>query len=114
MSGFCAWTLVGGAFREGACIPVTDRGFRYGMSVFETLAVRQGRILFLDQHLAALKIACAAAGFRADGTEALSALEGLADGMLRIYVTAGDGTATASTRRKPDGCLFRTAGISTA
>jgi hypothetical protein len=26
---------------------VTDRGFRYGMSVFETLAVRRGRILFL-------------------------------------------------------------------
>ena len=97
MSGFRAWTLVGGAFREGAAIPVTDRGFRYGMSVFETLAVRQGRILFLQQHLAALKIACAAAGFRADKTEALSALEGLSDGMLRIYVTAGDGTAAAST-----------------
>ena len=97
MSGFRAWTLVGGAFREGAAIPVTDRGFRYGMSVFETLAVRQGKILFLHQHLAALKIACAAAGFRADNTEALNVLDGLSDGMLRIYVTAGDGTAAVST-----------------
>ena len=97
MSEFRAWTLVGEAFREGAAIPVTDRGFRYGMSVFETLAVRGGRILFLHQHLAALKLACAAAGFRAGQTEALSALKGLSDGMLRIYVTAGDGTTAGRT-----------------
>ena len=97
MSEFRAWTLVGEAFREGAAIPVTDRGFRYGMSVFETLAVRRGRILFLHEHLAALKIACAAAGFRTGQTEALSALEGLSDGMLRIYVTAGDGTTAGPT-----------------
>ena len=97
MSEFRAWTLVGEAFREGAAIPVTDRGFRYGMSVFETLAVRRGKILFLHEHLAALKIACAAAGFRTGQTEALSALEGLPDGMLRIYVTAGDGTTAGPT-----------------
>ena len=46
MSGSRAWTLVEGSFREGACVPLTDRGFRYGMSVFETLAVRHGKILF--------------------------------------------------------------------
>ncbi|HEY5707018.1 MAG TPA: aminotransferase class IV [Terrimicrobiaceae bacterium] len=96
MSGFRAWTLVGGAFREGAAIPVTDRGFRYGMSVFETLAVRKGRILFLHEHLTALKIACATAGFPAGKTEALGTLEGLSDGLLRVYVTAGDGTPVAS------------------
>jgi branched-subunit amino acid aminotransferase/4-amino-4-deoxychorismate lyase len=93
VSGFRAWTLVDGAFREGAALPLTDRGFRYGMSVFETLAVREGKILFLSQHLAALEIACAEAGFHAEKAEALSGLEGLPDGMLRIYVTAGDGTA---------------------
>ena len=97
MSEFRAWTLVGGAFREGADVPVTDRGFRYGMSVFETLAVRRGKILFLREHLAALKAACTAAGFQAGQTEALSALEGLPDGMLRIYVTAGDGTVAGPT-----------------
>ena len=37
-------------FAEGAVIPLTDRGFRYGPSVFETLAVRHGKILFLEQH----------------------------------------------------------------
>ncbi|MFZ0710277.1 MAG: aminotransferase class IV, partial [Terrimicrobiaceae bacterium] len=97
MSGPRAWTLVEGAFREGAAVPVTDRGFRYGMSVFETLAVRQGRILFLDQHLSSLGIACAEAGFRMETADSLSAFENLPDGMLRIYVTAGDGTALAST-----------------
>ena len=54
MSGSRAWTFVKGTFREGAAIPLTDREFRYGMSVFETLAVRHGKILFLEQHLAAL------------------------------------------------------------
>ncbi len=97
MSVLRAWTLVEGAFREGAAVPVTDRGFRYGMSVFETLAVRQGKILFLDQHLASLGIACAEAGFRMETADSLSAFENLPDGMLRIYVTAGDGTALAST-----------------
>ena len=97
MSEFRAWTLAGEAFREGAVIPVTDRGFRYGMSVFETLAVRREKILFLREHLAALKAACAAAGFQAGQTEALSALKGLPDGMLRIYVTAGDGTVAGPT-----------------
>jgi branched-subunit amino acid aminotransferase/4-amino-4-deoxychorismate lyase len=95
VSAFRAWTLVGGAFREGAVLPVTDRGFRYGMSVFESLAVRQGKILFLNEHLAALEIACAAAGFHTGKAEALSELRGLPDGMLRVYVTAGDGAATA-------------------
>jgi branched-subunit amino acid aminotransferase/4-amino-4-deoxychorismate lyase len=92
VKGFRAWTLVNGTFQQGAAVPLTDRGFRYGMSVFETLAVRSGKILFLRQHLAALDGACAAAGFRADRAHALGALEGLPDGLLRIYVTAGDGT----------------------
>jgi branched-subunit amino acid aminotransferase/4-amino-4-deoxychorismate lyase len=88
-----AWTLVEGSFREGADIPVTDRGFRYGMSVFETFAVRGGRILFLEQHLAALEGACEAAGFRPNKVDSLGNLSALPDGLLRIYVTAGDGTS---------------------
>ena len=96
MSGFRAWTLVEGSFREGAVIPLTDRGFRYGMSVFETLAVRHGKILFLSSTWRPCSAACAEAGFRADKIEALTALEGLTDGLLRVYVTAGDGTPIAS------------------
>ena len=87
-----AWTLSGGMFREGADVPVTDRGFRYGMSVFETLAVCRGRKFFLEEHLQRLQRACAAAefSFPADLAVALAALT-CDDGMLRIYVTAGDG-----------------------
>ncbi len=75
---------------------MTDRGFRYGMSVFETLAVRDGKILFLEQHLAALEGACKAAGFRPTDAGALTELGSLPDGLLRIYVTAGDGTPAAT------------------
>ena len=91
MNGVRAWTLRGGVFCQGAALPLRDRGFRYGMSVFETLAVRRGKILFLRQHLSALESACAAADFASEKIESLSALGGLPDGLLRIYVTAGDG-----------------------
>jgi branched-subunit amino acid aminotransferase/4-amino-4-deoxychorismate lyase len=96
VSGARGWTLVDGSFREGADVPMTDRGFRYGMSVFETLAVREGRILFLEEHLAALEAACRAAGFRSNKAGALTELGTLPDGLLRIYVTAGDGPPTAT------------------
>ncbi|MEI6338900.1 MAG: aminotransferase class IV, partial [Verrucomicrobiota bacterium] len=92
MSAPRAWTLSGGVFREGAAVPVTDRGFRHGMSVFEAVAVYRGRLLFAEEHLQRLQRACAAAefSFPAELSSALSALS-CADGMLRLYVTAGDG-----------------------
>jgi branched-subunit amino acid aminotransferase/4-amino-4-deoxychorismate lyase len=96
VKGVHAWTLVEGSFREGADVPVSDRGFRYGMSVFETVAVRNGRMLFLEEHLAALSAACTAAGFQAEKVDAINELADLPDGLLRIYVTAGDGVLTGS------------------
>ena len=63
VSGFRAWTLVEGAFARSSCsangprFPLRDERLRNpGRS--------PGKILFLNQHLAALKIACAEAGFR--------------------------------------------------
>ena len=96
MKGVHAWTLVEGSFREGADVPISDRGFRYGMSVFETLAVRNRRMLFLEEHLAALSAACKAAGFQTETVLPISELADLPDGLLRIYVTAGDGALTGS------------------
>lgn len=92
MNAARAWTLSGGVFREGAAVPVTDRGFRHGMSVFETVAVRRGRLLFVEEHLQRLQRACVAAefSFPTDLPSALSALS-CEEGMLRLYVTAGDG-----------------------
>ena len=96
MKGVDAWTLVEGCFREGADVPVSDRGFRYGMSAFETVAVRNGRMLFLEEHLLALSAACRAAGFKAEKVRATDELADLPDGLLRIYVTAGDGALAGS------------------
>ena len=96
MKGVHAWTLVDGSFREGADVPVSDRGFRYGMSVFETVAVQNGKMLFLEEHLAALSAACKAAGFQGEPAHAIKELPDLPDGLLRIYVTAGDGALTGS------------------
>jgi 4-amino-4-deoxychorismate lyase len=96
VKGVHAWTLVEGSFREGADVPISDRGFRYGMSVFETVAVRNGRMLFLEEHLAALSAACKAAGFQATTASAVTGLADLPDGLLRIYITAGDGALTNS------------------
>jgi branched-chain amino acid aminotransferase len=102
------WTLVDGAFREGAAVPVTDRGFRYGMSLFETVAVFEGRLLFWEEHLARLHRAGAAADFALPEIPAFPELPG-ATGMLRLYVTAGDGAPSARAEAPRVYALFESA-----
>ena len=78
-----------------------DRGFRYGMSVFETFALRGGRVLDTEAHLDRL----AEAARHLLGHEFLQrdlrpALDRLAeilsfDGVLRLYLTAGEGSPLA-------------------
>lgn len=89
-----AWLLAGGRWRPGASLPVTDRGMRYGMAVFETIAVRAGRALFVREHLALLaESAGALLALPAETIpDALPELDANDTGMLRIYVTAGDGS----------------------
>lgn len=80
-------------FREGGwvgCvgIPPEDRGFRYGMSFFETVGVVDGRPIFWREHLARLQAAAGAMEVpipKCPGT-----------GLLRIYVTAGPGGVGAA------------------
>lgn len=71
-------------------LPLADRGFRYGMSVFETVAVRDGRPLMLEEHLERLE---RAAGDCGGGLPALPGFEfsQLGTGLLRFYLTAGEG-----------------------
>lgn len=88
-----AWLLRDGAWHSSPALPVTDRGVRYGMAVFETLGLREGSPLFLTEHLARLGEgarhllgAGAAPSFRnvpEFGPEDT--------GILRLYITAGDG-----------------------
>jgi len=81
---------------------LADRGFRYGMSVFETIAVCEGRPLMLEAHLERLERAaesCRAGvppaidGSAAGGTPALHLFDftQLGTGLLRFYLTAGEG-----------------------
>ena len=95
-----AWRWNGGAFEACNSVPLSDRGFRYGMSVFESLPVVDSEPRYLAAHFARLQEACAARQFLCD-EQALVATDRLLrecglDGFARIYVTAGDGTATGS------------------
>ncbi len=81
-----------------SAVPIEERAFRFGMSVFETILVSQGRAIFLEQHLSRLSAACAVVGFpdpelRAAEIQAVLACARppVAAGLLRIYLTAEPG-----------------------
>lgn len=97
VSSFLGWHWNGETFSSADQVPLTDRGFRYGMAVFETIRLRGGEPEFFPQHRARLLSACAERSLAleekvADAAAAL--LEGR-QGVARIYVTAGDGTPGA-------------------
>ncbi len=90
-----AWRWTGAAFEPCDSLPIEDRGFRYGMSLFESFRVAGGRALFLEQHVARLREGCAQREFRIDQA-ALEAVGPLLaqvgdEAFARIYVTGGDG-----------------------
>ncbi len=94
-----AWHWTGSVFDPCASLPLTDRGFRYGMAVFESLRVARGEAEFFEQHLTRLIQACAEREFAVDEA-ALRAAPALfhsaaPHGFARLYVTAGDGPLTA-------------------
>jgi len=95
MNKATAWLWTGSRFSPCEGIPPTDRAFRYGMSVFESLPVRNRKPFFLPQHYERLQHACAKAEFAATlpPLEELDALlRGISfDAFARIHVTAGDG-----------------------
>lgn len=91
----------GGPFRPAEALPLSDRSFRYGMAVFETLRVRGGQVEFAGEHLWRLARTCRASGFPVShGSlgEAVRRLRQLVGseapgwtGVARVHVTAGDG-----------------------
>lgn len=89
-----SWLWTDRGFSPCDSVPLTDRGFRYGMSVFESFPVRKKTPFFLRQHLQRLEKSCAQVGFKT-GLPTSGEIEKLArtvpfDGFARIYVTAGD------------------------
>jgi len=94
-----SWIWERDRFVPADSVPLTDRGFRYGMSVFESLRVAGGVGEFCEQHVARLAQAGAEREFAVEDA-ALRAVPELfraaaRDGFARIYITAGDGPPTA-------------------
>src|SRR6266481_736712 len=92
-----AWRWTGAVYEPCDSLPIEDRGFRYGMALFESIRVAGGRPMFLEAHLARLREACAQREFRIEDT-ALTAVGPLLAGIgeeafARVYVTGGDGGA---------------------
>jgi len=95
-----AWRWNGAAYVPCDSLPLTDRGFRYGMAVFESLRVTDGTAEFFERHLSRLVQACAEREITVD-ERALAASAALlwgesANGFARVYVTAGDGGPAAA------------------
>jgi branched-subunit amino acid aminotransferase/4-amino-4-deoxychorismate lyase len=94
-----AWLWNGSAFEPANGVPISDRGFRFGMSLFESMCVRDGAIEFWPQHQQRILTACAERDFPMPET-AVSAAGAVFEnarisGFARIYITAGDGGPAA-------------------
>ncbi len=86
------WLWQKSAWQSGAALPVTDRAVRYGMSVFETIGVREGNALFCEEHLTLLEENARKLSSTAGPALQLPDLQPADTGVLRIYITAGDGS----------------------
>jgi branched-subunit amino acid aminotransferase/4-amino-4-deoxychorismate lyase len=99
ISAASSWIWEGGSFLAVTSVPLNDRGFRYGMSVFESLRVTHGELEFFDKHRARLVQACAEREIPLDESalDQVTAIfsDDVRTGFTRIYVTAGDGAPSA-------------------
>ena len=102
------WLWQDGAWRPDAALPVTDRATRYGMAVFETIGIRHGQPLFLEEHLALLEESARDLWPIATPAKVLPLLPANATGILRLYLTAGDGSPTAPVTQPRFFALFET------
>ena len=84
------WKQSGSVWKPEDSLPLADRGFRYGMSVFETITVAAGRPLLLGEHLERLQRAAGTCGLDLPPLPEFE-FSRLWTGMLRFYVTAGPG-----------------------
>jgi branched-chain amino acid aminotransferase len=81
---------------ETARIDPADRGFLLGDGLFETIALRSGKILRLESHLARLKLGCELLQFLPyplidfkAAIEATSAANQFTDAAIRLTLTRG-------------------------
>lgn len=89
-----SWRLAEGQWISQIAVPLDDRGFRYGMSVFESIAVFCGKPLLLESHQLRLKRAASDAGMSLPALPAFH-FSDIGTGLLRFYLTAGPGALFA-------------------
>lgn len=86
------------AFVSTAGVPLDDRGFRFGMHLFETIAVWRGRLLLDALHAHSLATVSERSGFPRPPDAWISAarqiVHELPDGVFRVFWTAGPGAPT--------------------
>jgi len=94
LPGWKAWIWENGGYEPCETVPITDIGFRLGYSAFETVAFREGKLLFWQAHVRRLMDTVSYLGIRFDANALderfLIPLLDEMDGMLRVYVTGGD------------------------
>lgn len=92
--------LINGVLKpeDEPAIVASDRSFRFGDGIFETIAVHEGLPCLWEYHLerlqgglAALRIACATGGLLANALKLLRA-NAITEGVLRIHVSRGTGS----------------------
>ena len=104
MASWKAWRWDGTEirpFRGG--ISLADRGFRYGQHLFETIAIRRRTPLLAEDHLAILAASAKREGIPFSRTLAARLRVflhsvAIADGLLRIYLSAGPGSPGSPVR----------------
>lgn len=74
-----SWHWTGTGYKSCKTVPLTDRGFRYGMSVFESLRVNASGPEFFEKHLARLIQACAEREIHVDESALAAAEKVLSD-----------------------------------
>ena len=84
------WKQSGSVWKPEDSLPLAERGFRYGMSVFETITVATGRPLLLREHLERLRRAAGTCGLDLPPLPEFE-FSRLWTGLMRFYVTAGPG-----------------------
>lgn len=94
LSTIGSWKLADGVWEAARSVDLTDRGFRYGMSVFETVAVVDSRPLLLAEHLKRLARAAADCGADLPMMPDFDFTQ-TGSGLLRFYLTFGSGKPTA-------------------
>jgi 4-amino-4-deoxychorismate lyase len=80
---------------KNAQISALDRGLLYGQSVFETIAISQGRACLLDLHVSRLTRGCEVLGIPIDTSILLNEIESIIGGqdkaVLRVAISMGNG-----------------------